>query len=158
MHDGTVGASADGNSVSASQIEKAVTQINSTATSGNQQQVTAADVIPFIVLAPEFEQLAAKYGVGVTNAQISKVFPKLDLAPATLDAYRSNYVYTQLRNSGDQKKAEAAANLIENTKINVNPRFGSVEKGQAAGRAANWITHLPVNPAEQGLPGMHPAG
>lgn len=157
MHDGTVGAYAGGVSVSADQVQQAVAQINSTANS-TTQQVSAADVIPFIVLAPKFDQLADKYGLGVTNPQIAKLFPHTKLEPATLDAYRANYIYMQLRNSGKAAEQQAATDLISKTDITVNPRFGAVDQGQSANRSANWITYLPANSAELGAPGMRPAG
>lgn len=157
MHDGKVGAQSGSVTVSSSALQDTVKQINSQSTS-TTSQVAAADVIPFIVLAPKFDSLARTYNIGISDDQIRANFPKENLSQTTLDAYRANAIYAQSQQQTASEALRAAGQkIMTDSKITVNPRFGSVTSGQAGNANADWLTYQPVNSAELGLPGGHPA-
>lgn len=138
MHDGSEAASSDGTSVSSSNLQQAVEQINATA--GGQTRITAAEVIPYVVLAPKFDALAARYNVGVSNDQIRSRFPGKELSQTTLDAYRANVIYaTSQASTAPAALAAAGRRVISDSHITVNPRFGSLSSGVVAPAYADWL-------------------
>ena len=153
MHDGGVGASARGNSVSTDAVQRATNEIQ--ALSNGNSRVAPADVIPFLVLAPQFDALGSRYGIGVSDHDVQQLVRGAKLSPETLTAFRSNVIAANSAKDGAPAGLRDDVAKLMDTPIDVNPRFGAVESGRPANAYADWLTYAPVDRAEAGLPGGH---
>lgn len=151
LDDGSKAASYQDNTVSTSQVQDAVRDIDAAApTSG----VTGQRVAILLALRPAVTDLAAKYGVGISTGDVENLFYQQGFPRSkTPSASAVQAIQTQnlLSNLGDSPKGSPAlTKLINGANIDLNPRYGTWKKGGQIGPASNdWLKTDPKTQQQQ---------
>lgn len=134
MHSGDTAGSYDGVTVTTTQVQSAVKQIGTVAQGFDGESATA-----FMLLLPQLEKIGQKYGITVSEADVTAMFPKsLQLSDATIRTARGSVLFTKLNQN--PAAAKDVQNLLKNADVTLNPRYGQWVKGEGpTNNLAPWI-------------------
>lgn len=137
-------ASYRGEKVTTEQVQDAVTDITKEAPSSNFDGTSAA---VFMVLGPQMEQIAKKYGVYSSIDAAKAAFKTVkDPSQSAIRTVQGSMHFSNLRES--QQGGPALQKLFKDADVKLNPRYGTWKKGEGpVSQTGNWIKQ--VAPQEQ---------
>ena len=143
IHDGYVAARFDGTTVTNEQVQDALIDVRKVNADFDSQSAAV-----FLALNPKLTALAGKYGVATSDAQAKAAFPATVKNPSTsaVSVVQSSMDFQALRSS--EQGQPALANLINTADVQLNPRYGTWQKGVGPTSVApNWISASPTTAA-----------
>ncbi|KYH45697.1 hypothetical protein [Branchiibius sp. NY16-3462-2] len=140
IQNGYVAARFDGNTVTNQQVQDALLDVRKV-----NAQFDSQSAAVFLALNPQLSQLAGKYGVATSTAQAKAAFPATVKNPSTsaISVVQSSMDFQALRSS--EQGQPALAKLISTADVELNPRYGTWQKGVGPTSVApNWISASPA--------------
>lgn len=140
VQNGYVAARYDGTTVTNEQVQDALIDVRKVNADFDSQSAAV-----FLALNPQLSQLAGKYGVATSAAQAKAAFPATVKNPSTsaISVVQSSMDFQALRSS--QQGQPALAKLISTADVQLNPRYGTWQKGTGpTSIAPNWISASPA--------------
>ncbi|NHN55674.1 hypothetical protein G9U51_07765 [Calidifontibacter sp. DB0510] len=136
FNDGGVAASYKDTTVTTTEVSDAVADI---AKAAPDSQFDGQSAVVYMVLGPELDKLAQKYGKAVSTQQARALFPKnMTPSDAAVRTAKGSLEFTSLR--GVEAAQTDLINLIQKSDVKMNPRYGTWVKGKGpAAEPVNWI-------------------
>lgn len=141
MTSGSTAATLGSHTVTTSDVQQAVTDINTVDTQGG---ITGQQAAVLLVLEPEVSKIAGRYGATTTESEVEQEYANRlpegkSLNPATVSVLKSNAQLNKLANGQNKKGAAQVMKLVQNADIDLNPRYGEFSEKGVRKAPTNWI-------------------
>lgn len=141
MTNGSTAATLGAHTVSTSEVQHVVSDIN---TVDSQGGISGQQAAVLLVLEPEVSKIAARYGATTTDSEVDQEFSSRlpegkKLNPATVRVLKSNAQLNKLVNGQNKQGAAKVTKLIKTADVQLNPRYGEFSAKGVRNAPTNWI-------------------